>query len=167
MSPEFLNQAAETLVTAIAFIIFFWVMKKYAWGPVTKVLDERQSRIERGFEEIKRKQEAAGALEHQLDERLRNIELEARARIQEAIADGRRLAGEITEKAHEEATQIAERARRNIELEIAKARVELRGEIVTMTIQASERLLRERLDETEQRRLVGAFIDDLERRSQS
>lgn len=167
MPPQIIDQIGPTITTIIAFVIFAGVMKKYAWGPVTKVLDERQKKIENGFAEIKSKQDAAAALEGQLQERLRNIENEARARIQEAIADGRRLSSEITEKAHEEANQIIERAKRNIELEIAKARVELRDEIVGMTIKASERLLRERLDDAGQRRLVGTFIDDLERMSQS
>lgn len=167
MPPQILDQIATTLTTAIAFVIFFWVMKKYAWGPIIKVLDARQQKIEEGFDEIRRKQDAAGVTQAQLDERLRNIETEARARIQEAIADGRRLAAEITEKAHEDANQLAERAKRNIEIEIAKARVELRNEIVSLTLQASERLLRERLDDEGQRRLVGTFIDELERQPQS
>lgn len=167
MRPEIIDQIAPTLVQIIAFVFFCWLMAKYAWGPITKVLDDRQKKIEDGFEQIKRKQDQAAALERQLGERLHNIEQEARARIQEAINEGRRLAAEITEKAHGEAGEISERARRTIELEIAKARLELRNEIVAMTIQASERLMRERLDGEGQRRLVGAFIDDLERRSQS
>lgn len=167
MSPEFLTQIGEVLTNIIAFVIFYWVLKRFAWGPITDVLSERQKRIEQGFDDIRRKQDSAVALEHQLDERLRNIETEARARIQEAVAEGRRLAAEITEHAHEEATQITERAKRAVELEVAKARLELRNEIVNMTIAASERLMRQRLDGDEQRRLVGSFIEDLERQSQS
>lgn len=167
MSPEFLTEVSETLTTILAFLIFFWVMKKFAWGPVTKVLDERQQRIEDGFEEIKRKQEAAGAVQQQYEERLRGIEQEARVKIQEAVAEGRRVGAELTEQARQEATQITERAKRNIELEIAKARHELREEVVTLTLAAAERLLREKLDEPGQRRLIGTFIEDLERQGQS
>jgi hypothetical protein len=67
ISPELLNQASETITTIVAFVIFFWVMKKYAWGPLTVVLDERQRRISQGFEEIKLKQAAAGDLERALE----------------------------------------------------------------------------------------------------
>lgn len=164
---ELLTQLSETLTTIIAFVIFFWAMKKFAWGPVITVLDERQMNIEQGFADIERKQAAADKLEQEYAGRLRDIETEARARIQEAIAEGRKAAAEINEKAREEAGQITERAKRNIELEFAKARHELRDEIVAISLQASERLLRERLDEPGQRRLVTSFIDELERRSQS
>lgn len=167
MSSEFLNEISEFVTLIIAFIIFFWVMKKFAWGPVTRVLDERQQRIEDGFEEIKRKQADAAQLEQKYAARLRDIEQEARTQIQEGIAEGRRVAAELTEQAREESNRIIERAQRNIELEIEKARHELRDELVSMTIQASERLLREKLDETSQRRLVGSFIDELEKQPQS
>jgi F-type H+-transporting ATPase subunit b len=167
MSPEFIVQVSETITIIIGFVIFYWVMKKYAWGPVIKVLDERQRRIETGFDEIKRKQAEAAQLEQQYQARLHDIELEARAKIQEAIAHGREVAAELTEQGRQEATQITERAKHNIELEIAKARLALRDEVVKMTIEASQRLLREKLDEAGHRRLVGTFIDDLERQSQS
>lgn len=167
MPLEFLNQFGETITMIVAFLIFCWIMKKVAWGPVTHVLEERQRRIEAGFEEIKRKQAAAEQLQRQLAARLRDIEQEERAKIQEGVAEGRRVAAEIMEKAREEAAAMSERNKRTIELEIAQARQELREEIVALTIEASRRLLRKELNEAEQRRLVGSFIDELERQSPS
>lgn len=164
---EFWTQAGETLTQIVTFVIFFWLLKKFAWGPLLAVLHERQQRIEEGFADIKRQQAAAAAVEAQYQERLRNIEQEARARIQEAIAEGRRVAAELTEQARVEAGQITDRAQRNIAIEVAKARQELKGEIVNLTIEASERLMRKQLDGDEQRRLVGTFIEELERQSAS
>jgi len=167
MSQEFLSLLGETLTTILAFAILFWVLKKYAWGPVTHVLDERQRSIEKSFADIEKQKRAAAELERQYQEQLRNIEQERRARIQDGIAEGRRVAAELLERAREEAARNAERARRNLELEVAQARVGLRNELVEMTLKASERLLRTRLDEPEQRRLVSVFIDDLERQASS
>lgn len=161
MTPELLTQAGEFIVVMISFIIFVLLMKRFAWGPVTQLLEERQRRIEAGFEEIKAKQAKAEELEEQLAARLRDIEHEARARIQEAVADGRRVAAELTEQARAEASEITERAKRNIELEVAKARIELRDEVVALTLGASERLLRQNLDDAGQRRLVSQFLDEL------
>ena len=166
-SPEFLTQISETVTVAIAFIIFVAIMKKYAWGPVIHVLDERQRSIEKSFADIERKKAEAADLERQYQEKIRNIEQERRARIQDGIAEGRRVAAELLDHAREDAAQNAERSRRNLELEVAQARVQLRDELVTMTVKASERLLRTRLDEPEQRRLVTLFIDDLERQAPS
>jgi len=50
-------------------------------------------------------------------------------------------------------------------LEMNKARIELRDKIVSMTVNASERLIREKMDADMSQRLVNAFMDDLEGRS--
>lgn len=163
MSNEFLAQFGEFLTNVVAFIIFFFLMKRFAWGPVMNVLDERQQRIEEGFADLERKQADAAQLQREYDQRLAHIEHEARTRIQEAIAEGKRVADEIRENAREEADQLLERARRNTELELDKARLELRDEMVAMTMEATERLMREKMrDPDEDRRLVSTFIDDLE-----
>ena len=63
--------------------------------------------------------------------------------------------------------KITERAERNVQIELAKARTELREEIINMTLTASERLLREKMDEATQRRQVANFLQDLETPGQS
>ena len=50
-------------------------------------------------------------------------------------------------------------------IELAKARIELRNEIVGMTIGAAERLLRQKVDEETDRTLVASFIQDLEKQA--
>jgi F-type H+-transporting ATPase subunit b len=167
MSYEFIWENSELFTQILAFVIFFWILKRYAWGPVTKVLDERQRRIEQGFEEIRAKQADADQLHEDYGAKLRDIEAEARGRVQEAVAEGRRVAAEITENARDEAVKITERAQRNIQIEIEKARLELKQEMIAMTIQTSERLLREKLDDETNHKLVASFIDDLEQREQS
>jgi F-type H+-transporting ATPase subunit b len=158
-------QLGEFITQIITFLIFFWIMKKYAWPALTAVLDERQRKIEEGFVEIERKQARADELTAQLDARLRNIEDESRKRLNEAMAEGRRIAEEIEARAREESQQLVERAQRNIRIEVDKARIELRQELVGIAIGAAERLLRESLDGEAQQRQVAKFIDDLETRN--
>jgi F-type H+-transporting ATPase subunit b len=162
MGLELWRQIGETITQAITFLIFLWIMKRFAWPALMSVLDERQRRITEGFQEIERKQAEVGRLVAEHDARMKGVEEEARARIQEAVADGRRVSAELIENARDEAAKITERAQRNVQLEIAKARIELRDEVIAMAIGAAERLMRERLDEEANRRLVAAFIQDLE-----
>ena len=162
MTYELWNQFGETVTHVLGFIIFFWIIKKFAWPAIIHLLEDRQRHIEEGFDEIERKQADLAKMQQEYEGKLRNIEQEARVRIQEAVSEGRRVADEINEKAREEAQQITDRAKHNIDLELAKARVELRDEIVGMVLNASERLLRQKVDEKEDRRLVTTFIRDLE-----
>ena len=75
------------------------------------------------------------------------------------------MAAELTESARNESIAMKEQAQRNIELEMNKARIELRDKIVSMTVDASEQLIREKMDADMSQRLVNAFMDDLEGRS--
>lgn len=163
MSQELMRQFGETVTQLIAFVIFFWLMKKYAWGPVRELLEARRLKIEEGFADIDRKRAEAEKLHRDYAEHLRNIDQEGRAKIQEAVSDGRRIAEEIKENARAESQRMIEQALRNLELENAKARVELRDQIVSMTLLAGEKLLRRSVDTETDRRLVSDFLADLEK----
>lgn len=163
MGLEFIRQVGETITLIIVFLAFFWIMKKFAWAPILKTIDDRQKSIEDGFDEIKRLKTEAEESHRRYEAKLRDIETEARNKIQESINEGRRVATEITEQARHEATHITEKAKQNMQLEIATARKTLREEIVAMTLQATEKLINERLGEAKDRELVGSFIDGLEK----
>lgn len=165
MDIEVIKQAIpETITVILGFVIFFWVLKRFAWGPILGVLDERQKKIEDSFAEIKRLQDDAAEAHGRYEEKLRDIEAEARAKIQEAVADGRQVATEITEKAREDALLIVQKAKQSVELELAQARKQLREDIVDLTLSATERIIHERLTEAKDRELVGSFIDQLEKK---
>ncbi len=165
MTPELWKLVGETVTQLCAFVIFFWIMKKYAWKPLLNVLDERQKTIEGEFEDIRQKQVKVDQMRSEYEAHLEKIESEARVKIQEAINEGRRVAAELTESARNESIAMKEQAQRNIELEMNKARIELRDKIVSMTVDASEQLIREKMDADMSQRLVNAFMDDLEGRS--
>lgn len=160
---ELWTQIGELVVQAITFVLFFWIMKRFAWGPLLNLLEGRRRAVEEGFADIDRKRAETEKLHQDYAAHLRNIEQEARAKIQEAVGDGRRIAEEIKENARAESQRMLEQALRNIELENAKARVELRDQIVTMTMTASEKLLRRSVDTETDRRLVTDFIADLDK----
>jgi F-type H+-transporting ATPase subunit b len=164
MSPEFMTQFGETITVFIGFTIFYLVMKKFAWGPILGILDERQKKIEEGFDEVKKLQSDAAEAHARYEEKLREIEAEARTKIQEALAEGKKVAEDMTEVARREAMDITERARKNIQLEVDTARKQLREEVIDLTMLAAGKLLDEKLTDARDRQLVESFIGDLEKR---
>lgn len=162
---EFWTQAGETVTLIVVFVVFLGLLKKLGWGPALATIDERQKKIEDAFAEIKHLKAEAEKSHQAYEERLRGIEAEARTKIQEAVAEGRRVAAEIAEKAHADAVESAAKSKASIALELETARRALREEVINLTIHAAERLLRDRLTETRDRELVGAFIDEMEKKS--
>jgi len=104
--------------------------------------------------------QSAAALKADLDRQLKGIESQARARIQEAVAEGQQIAGEIKADAQEQARARLVRADSEIEGERAKAQKALHEDVARMAVLGAEKILRKKLDEAEQRRLIAEYIAD-------
>ena len=153
----------EILTQAAAFILLVWVLKKMAWRPLLKLLDERREKIKSGFHEIEQAKKEVEVLKQDYEKARANIEEEARGKLQQAVDDGKRIAKEIQEGARTSAQNILEKAKEDIRLEVAKAKVTLRGEIADLTLRATERLIEEKVDEKKDKEIVLNFIDQLEK----
>lgn len=151
----------------IGFLIVLWILKRYAWGPVLGMLEERRRRIAKEVHASERLRQEAEALKAEYENQLKTIEAEARARIQTAVAEAQKVAEEVRADAHRDARAITEKAKANLELEYRKARVELKGEMVAMALGAAERLLREKMDAEEHRRAVERFLTELQEQEAS
>ena len=165
MSFDFLKQFGETIGVLVTFTIFFLILKKFAWGPILQLIDDRQKKIQDGFDEVKKLQVDAKESHQRYEEKMREIEAEARAEINKAVAEGQRIASEITEKARADATDIIEKGKQSIQLEVATARKQLREEVIDLALGASERLIQEKLTDAKDRELVGSFITEIEQKN--
>lgn len=163
---EFFKQnivPGEVFVQLIAFLIVFFLLKALAWKPLLKSLEARRQRIKDDLDGIRSSQNEIEQLKADYHTRFDRIQEEARQKLQQAIDDGKRVARELQEGSRREARAILEKAKEDIALEVTKAKITLRNEIADLTIQATEHLLEEKLDETKDKEIVLDFIEDLEK----
>lgn len=151
----------QILTQIVGFLILLWLLRKFAWGPLLSVLDERRTRIATEFEEISKGKESLAQMKAEYDTKIAEIENQARLRIQEAVLEGQQMAKEIADGAREEAHQILEKAKEKINQEIAKAKTQLRNEIATISVSAAEKIVRQELDKQKNKELVLQYIDEL------
>ncbi len=152
----------QLITHIIGFLVALWILKKYAWKPLLALLEERREKIKSRFDEIDAKIADADQLRSQYETKLKEIDDEARRKINEAIAEGEKIAGKIKEDARAEARGIMERQKAELDQDYAKARIQLKEEVIAMTMTATERIIKERLDEAKHRDLIGRFIDEVE-----
>lgn len=154
----------QQIVTHLfGFLITVWLMKKYAWGPLLDLLEERRNKIVSEFDEIEKEKEHVAELTSNYQDKLKDIDNERRARIVEAVEEGKRLAAEVKANAQAEVREMADKAKADLEREVAKAKVQLRNDMIGMTMTAAEKFIGKKLDNEEHRRLIGTFIDGLEK----
>ncbi len=152
----------QVLTQIIGFLLMVLILWKYGWGPVVRTLEARREKIAAEFRGAERVKAEAEQLKVAYDQKLRGADAEARRRIQEAVAEGQRVGAEIKAQAQAEATRRLERAKDEIAREAEKAKEEVKLQIVQPSMRTAEKILRQKLDDPAQRRLAGAFLDEVE-----
>lgn len=146
----------------LGFLILLWGMKKFAWGPMLRVLEARRQKIASEFAEAERRQAEADQARARYELELKGIDALARQRIQQAATEGERVAAEIRAQAQRDAADRVARAEDEIAREREKAKVEFKDQVIRLSMRSAEKILREKLDDAHQRRLVDEFIDEAE-----
>jgi F-type H+-transporting ATPase subunit b len=151
----------QVLTQIVGFLIFLWLIRKYAWGPVLETLENRRKKIVDDLAHAEQEKVDAAALKAEYDRQIKGIEAQARVKIQEAVAEGQKLAAEIKTDAQVQARARLQRAEAEVESERAKAQKALQEDLARMAVLGAEKILRKKLDEPEQRRLIAEFIADV------
>lgn len=147
----------------ITFLVLMFVLRKYAWGPITSALDERENRIQDSMDQAEKALAEAKQVQADNTKARRESEAEAQRLLREARDEAERLRGEEVEKTKAKIQEMQENAQAEIEREKQSALADLRREVADLAIQAAGKILSENLDDNRQRKLVDDFIDDLPR----
>jgi F-type H+-transporting ATPase subunit b len=148
--------------TLIAFLITLFVLKKYAFGPIQKTIDERRERIRRSIEEAEDARDEA----RKLLEEHRALLGEARGQAEEILAEARRVAESQRQRVKEE-TEVdrhrrLEETKRQIEAETQRALGLIRSEVAELTLIATQKVTGKVLEDEDHRRLIDDAIKDLD-----
>jgi F-type H+-transporting ATPase subunit b len=146
------------IMQILLLIILLLVMKQFAYGPVTRILSERQARIAKGLEDAR---QAAIARD--------NADVEAKRIVDEARGEAAQLRSEASVQAEETANGITARANDQAKEIIAAAEevaveernrilADLRGQVAAIAIAAANKIVGESLDEKRQHDIITDFF---------
>ena len=148
--------------TLIAFGITFFILRRFAFGPIQKLIDERRDRIREALDEAdKARQEA-----RELRELTQAEREEAKAERERILDDSRRQAQAQFEQARNQADDDLKRRleenRREIEAENRRLAEQIRRDVVELTLLAAEKVTGKSLDADDQRRLIDETIEEVD-----
>jgi F-type H+-transporting ATPase subunit b len=148
--------------TLICFAITFFVLRRYAWGPIQKTIDERRQRIRAAVDEADRARDEA----RRLLEEHRALIARARSESGEILAEARKVAdaqlARVKEEAEAERQRRLDDTRKQIEAETVRALDQIRTQVAELTIEATERVVGKALDTDDQRRLIDEALEELD-----
>jgi F-type H+-transporting ATPase subunit b len=148
--------------TLVCFAIAFFVLRKYAFGPIQRTIDERRERIRQAVDEADNARNEA----RELLEQNRAILAQARSESADILAEARKVGDAQIERAKQEAESERQRrledTRKQIEAETTRAIGQIRSEVADLTLEATARVVGKVLDTADQKRLVEEAVDGLD-----
>jgi F-type H+-transporting ATPase subunit b len=149
--------------TLVVFALFAWILGKFAWGPLLKIVDEREKTIREQVDSAQLSAAEAKDLLAQHQELLRGAGREREEILQKAVKEAEQVRTDLMAKARADADQAVARAREQIQRERDQAIAEVRAQVADIAVEAASRIVKSSLTEEAQRRLVDDYIKELPR----
>ena len=127
--PQLLHDA---VLTGINIFILFFALSYLLFNPARDFLEKRRKKIADELEQAALDQKSAAEMKAEYDAKLKAVNKEADAILEEARRKAKRREAEILDEARAEAARIVERAGKEIELERKKALDEMKQEVVSI-----------------------------------
>ncbi len=158
-SGEFLNINFFTaLFTLINTLALFFVLKKFLFKPVMKMIEDRQKEIDTLYADANASKENARAMEAEYSEKLSAAADTSERLVKEAVLRGQAREEEIIRQANAEAAAILDKASADIAQEKKKAINDAKDEISVIAIAIAEKVVERELNAADQDKLVDDFI---------
>ena len=148
--------------TVLCFLITLFVLKRYAFGPIQKLIDERRERIRQSLTEADNARDEA----RRLLEEHRKLIGQAKSEAEGILSEARKVADANERRMREETEADRQRrledTRKQIEAETRRALEQIRAEVADLSLIAAEKVTRKSLDDADHRRLIEEAVGELD-----
>ncbi len=152
----------QILISFANLAILTWIMKKFLFKPVKKVLDERRENIDSAYARAEKAEAEAEEHRKNYDAAMRAAKQTTDQMISDAARMAERRGSEIENEARERAQEIRRQAEEDARLEKKKAEQDIRREIADVSTQLTEKLLEREMKPEDHRGLIDSFLQELD-----
>nr|WP_255437445.1 F0F1 ATP synthase subunit B [Thalassobacillus sp. CUG 92003] len=142
------------------FLVLLALLRKFAWGPLMKMMQEREEYISNEIDTAEKSREEAQQLQHEAAEELKKTRQEAQSLIEDAKKSATQQERDILETARTEAERIKESAREEIEQEKEKAVQALQDQVASLSVMIASKVIEKELSEEDQEALINEYIKE-------
>ena len=158
---EFDKEFWVTLVfTFINIIILYFILRKLLFKPITKHMDDRSKKIQEALDLAEEAKKKVDEMKSEYDAKLKLAKEEGNKIVEDykKMADKEYEVAVLTAK--KEADLIIQKAKQELEVEKEQLISEVKKEMSDLVLNASEKVLKENLENESNRKLISDFIED-------
>ncbi len=147
--------------TILTFLLLLFVLAKFAWRPLLKMLNEREELIRSSLKDAEKAKEELSQLNAEGEKIINKARAEAQSILSDGKAASAKLKDEILNDAKEKANAIASEAEKQIGVEKDKAIAEIKEEVVNISLAVAEKLIKKNLSPEDNKALIDQSLTQL------
>ena len=151
----------DFILIAGSFLLLIFLVKKYAWGNISSILDERAEKISSDIDGAEEARKKAEELASQREAELAGSRTEAKTIIENAKETAEKSKADILAEAKLEAGRLKEKANQEIAQNKAEALQSVKGDVADLTISLAGKIISQNLDSQAHKELIDQYIDQL------
>ena len=151
----------DFILIAGSFLLLILLVKKYAWGNITSVLDERAEKISSDIDGAEEARKKAEELASKREAELAGSRTDAKTILENAKETAEKSKADILAEAKLEAGRLKEKANQEIAQNKAEALQSVKGDVADLTISLAGKIISQNLDSQAHKALIDQYIDQL------
>jgi len=161
LSPDQMAGYAVTAVfTIIGLMVTFFILKKFLFKPVIKLINQRKDSVTNELEEAAEKTVKANDILKEADKQILHAKEEASSLISEARVQADKQAQSVVEQAQKEANDIRKKANAEAQHTHDAMLEQMREEIADLAVTIATKVVGSAIDENRQRELSDKFLEE-------
>jgi F-type H+-transporting ATPase subunit b len=142
----------------VNFLILLFVLYRFAYKPVLKLLNDRTKKIEKGLKDTELAHRKLQEITQKEKEMLSKARIEAQEILKKTEDMAKKSKDEMAQEAKAQAEKIIADAKSNIESEKTKMLREVKAEVAELVVMATEKVIGEKIDEKKDKELIDKLV---------
>jgi len=163
-APAYLG---DSLFVLVVFIILVALVGKFAFGPVSKMMQNRSDKITNDLDNAAQSREDAAQLAAQRATELKSSKSEAVEIVNTAKQNGEKQREGMVTLAQEEVQTLKQNAKKDIEQSRVDALNSARDDVAQLSIEIASKLIKKELSVTDQKSLINSYIEGLDKQNET
>ena len=151
----------DFILIAGSFLLLIFLVKKFAWGNITSILDARAEKITNDIDEAEAARKKAEELAAKREAELAGSRQEATTILETAKETAEKNKAHILSEANQEALRLKEKAQLEISQNKEEAMNSIKGDVADLTVNLAGKLLSQQLDSEGHRQLIDRYLNEL------
>ena len=151
----------DFVLIAGSFLLLIFLVKKFAWGNITSILDARAEKITNDIDEAEAARKKAEELAAKREAELAGSRQEATTILETAKETAEKNKAHILSEANQEALRLKEKAQLEISQNKEEAMNSIKGDVADLTVNLAGKLLSQQLDSEGHRQLIDRYLNEL------